>query len=240
MSWQNVATIALKDIRVMLMRRTMRIALVALPLGLAVGFSQIIAFGRFTASALPQTLDAFLFFFVMYTGALPATLAAYSLVGEKVERSLEPLLATPATDSEILLGKGLAALVPPLCAMWAGMLVLMAYSDALTRSTLGSLYFPNWTAAVIVLGVTPLIATMGVSFSILCSSRVSEVRTAQQLGALVALPSAGVYVATLSGAFTLDLASIGVMCGILALIDVTLAIAVHRSFRREEILTRWA
>jgi hypothetical protein len=120
------------------------------------------------------------------------------------------------------------------------MLVLMAYCDVITRGTLGSLYFPNWTATVTVLGVAPLVATMGVTFSVLCSARVSEVRTAQQLGALVALPSVGVYVAIVSGAFTLDLASLAVICGVVAVIDTTLAFAVHRLFRREEILTRWA
>jgi ABC-2 type transport system permease protein len=240
MNWQNVATIALKDIRIMLARRAMRIALVALPLGLGVGFAQIVAFGNFPASMLPRTLNAFLFFFIMYTGALPANLAAYSMVGEKIERSLEPLLATPASDGEILLGKGIAALVPPLVAMWAGMAVLMTYCDVLTRSTLGSLYFPNWTAAVTVLGVAPLVAILGVGFSVFCSARVNEVRTAQQLSALVAIPPVGVYVAILNGAFTLDLASLAIMCGVLAVIDITLALAVRGMFRREEILTRWA
>jgi ABC-2 type transport system permease protein len=239
-NWQNVATIALKDMRIMLTRRIMRIALVALPLGLGVGFAQIVAFGHFPASVLPRTLNAFLFFFIMYTGALPAGIAAYSMVGEKVERSLEPLLATPAADGEILLGKGIAALAPPLVAMWAGMVTLMAYCDGLTRSTLGSLYFPNWTAALTVLGVAPLVAILGVGFSVLCSARVSEVRTAQQLGALVAIPSVGVYVAIVDGAFTLDLASLGIMCGVLAVIDVTLALVARSIFRREEILTRWA
>lgn len=240
MNWQNMATIAVKDIRIMLTRRVMRIALVALPLALGAGFAQIVAFGHYPASVLPRTLNAFLFFFIMYTGALPAGIAAYSMVGEKVERSLEPLLATPASDGEILLGKGIAALVPPLVAMWAGMITLMTYCDVLTRSTLGSLYFPNWTAAVTVLGIAPLVAILGVGFSVLCSARVSEVRTAQQLGALVAIPSVGVYVAILNGALTLDLASLGIMCGILAVIDVTLALVGLRTFRREEILTRWA
>jgi ABC-2 type transport system permease protein len=239
-NWQNVATIAIKDIRVMLMRRSMRIAIVALPLALGIGFSQIIRFGNIPASGLPRTLSAFLFFFVMYTGAMPATLASYSMVGEKVERSLEPLLATPASDSEILLGKGIAALVPPLVAMWAGMVTLMVYCDALTHGTLGYLYFPNWTASVTVLGVAPLVALLGVEFAVLCSSRVSEVRTAQQLGALVALPMAGVYVALISGAFTLNLAFLGSLCGILAVADVALAVAARGTFRREEILTRWA
>ena len=240
MNWRNVGAIARKDIDIMLTRRAMRIGLALFPVALAVGFAQIVAFGHFPADQLPRTLNAFLFFFIMYTGALPASIASYSLVGEKIERSLEPLLATPATDGEILLGKGLAALAPPLAAMWAGMLTLMVYCDALTRGTLGFLYFPNWTAALTVFGVAPLMATLAVGFSVLWSARVSEVRTAQQLGALVALPAIGLYIAILGGAFTLDLASLGAICGVLAAADVALALVARATFRREEILTRWA
>lgn len=240
MNWQNVVTIARKDLTVMMTRRSLRIALVVLPLGLALLFSQIIARGNIPADQLPKTLDAFLFFFMIYTGALPATIASYSLVGEKVERSLEPLLATPATDGEILLGKGLAALIPPLLAMWAGMFVLMAYCDAVTHGTLGYLYFPNWMAAVAVFGFAPLTAVMAVAFSVLWSARVSDVRTAQQLSALTAIPGAGIYIALLSGAFSLDLASLAIMCGAFAVVDVGLTFAARATFHREEILTRWA
>jgi ABC-2 type transport system permease protein len=240
MNWQNVATIARKDITIMMTRRSLRIALVVLPLGLAVLFSQIIARGKIPAGQLPQMLNAFLFFFMIYTGALPATLASYSLVGEKVERSLEPLLATPATDGEILLGKALAALVPPLVAMWAGMVTLMALCDAFTRATLGYLFFPNWMAALAVFGFAPLLALMAVSFAVLWSARVSDVRTAQQLGALAAIPGAGLYIALVSGAFTLDLTSLAVVCGTLAVVDTGLAFGARATFHREDILTRWA
>jgi ABC-2 type transport system permease protein len=240
MSWQNVATIARKDLTIMMARRSLRIALVVLPLGLAILFSQIIAHANIPAGTLPQELNAFLFFFLIYTGALPANIASYSMVGEKVERSLEPLLATPASDAEILLGKGLAALVPPLVAMWAGMLALMAYCDVLTRGTLGYLYFPNWMAAVAVFGAAPLLAIMAVAFSVLVSARVSEVRTAQQLGALAAIPGVVLYIGLLSGAFSLDLASLAVICGVLAAGDAGLAFAARATFHREEILTRWA
>jgi len=239
MNWQNVATIARKDLTIMLARRSMRIALVALPLGLAVMFSQIVQHGHIPASALPRTLDAFLFFFMIYTGALPATIASYSMVGEKIERSLEPLLATPASDGEILLGKGLAALLPPLLAMWAGMIVLMGYTDAITRGTLGYLYFPNGLAFLTVFGTAPLLAVMAVAISVLLSSRVTEVRTAQQLGALTAIPGVIIYVGNLSGAFSIDVASLAVIAGILAAADVVLAFAARAVFHREDILTRW-
>jgi ABC-2 type transport system permease protein len=240
MNWQNVATIARKDLTIMMARRGLRIGLAAFPLGLAVLFSQVVAHAHFAASALPQTLNAFLFFFMIYTGALPASIASYSLVGEKVERSLEPLLATPASDAEILLGKGVAALVPPLLAMWAGMITLMAWCDALTHGTLGYLYFPNWLAVVTVFGVAPLLAIMAVGFSVLWSAKVSEVRTAQQLSALAAVPGVCLYVGLVSGAFSLSLTSLAVIGGVLVAADAALAVAARAMFRREDILTRWA
>ena len=240
MNWRNVGAIARKDIDIMLTRRAMRIGLALFPVALAVGFAQIVAFGHFPADQLPRTLNAFLFFFIMYTGALPASIASYSLVGEKVERSLEPLLATPASDGEILLGKALAAFVPPLAAMWAGMITMMTLCDVSTHATLGYLYFPNWMAAVVVFACTPLLALMAVGFAVWWSSRVSEVRTAQQLGALTAIPGAGLYIALVTGSFSLDLASLAVICGILAAVDATLALLARATFHREEILTRWA
>jgi ABC-2 type transport system permease protein len=239
-NWQNVATIAHKDITVMMSRRALRIGLLVLPLGLAALFSVIIGRGNIGADLLPRTLSSFLFFFMIYTGALPASIASYSMVGEKIERSLEPLLATPASDSEILLGKGLAAFVPPVIAMWTGMVLLMTICDVETHNTLGYLFFPNWTAAVTVFVAAPLLGLMSVCFSVLWSARVSEVRTAQQLGALTAIPGAAIYIALITGSFTLDLASIGIICGILAVADVAVAFAARAAFHREDILTRWA
>jgi hypothetical protein len=69
---------------------------------------------------------------------------------------------------------------------------------------------------------------------------VTEVRTAQQLGSLAALPGVVVYIALLAGAFSLDLFSLAVMCGVLAVIDAGLFLAARATFHREEILTRWA
>ena len=46
------------------------------------------------------------------TGAM--AFAGYSLIGEKQGRTLEPLLATPITTAELLVAKGLGALLPSL------------------------------------------------------------------------------------------------------------------------------
>ncbi len=67
---------------------------------------------------VPQLLDAFSFIFVILPGIIPATIGSYSIVGEKVEKSLEPLLATPITDGELLLGKAIAGFLPTLLSTW--------------------------------------------------------------------------------------------------------------------------
>jgi hypothetical protein len=95
-------------------------------------------------------------------------------------------------------------------------------------------------AAVTVLCVAPMLAVCAVAFAVLCSSRVTEVRTAQQLGSLAALPGVVIYISLLSGAFTLDLISLAVMCGVLAIVSAGLFVAARATFHREEILTRWA
>ena len=72
--------------------------------------------------------------FVIASAVLPTAIAAYSIVGEKVEKSLEPLLATPTTDGEILLGKSIAALLPPHDSHLCRFTLYMVLIDYLTYS----------------------------------------------------------------------------------------------------------
>ena len=243
MNWRNVATIATKDLGILVTRRSVRFSLILLPLGVAIGLPQVTRFagnGGIPAALLPRFLTAFLFFFAVTATILPVAIASYSLVGEKIEHSLEPLLATPATDGEILLGKGLAAFAPPIAAIWIGGVVFMALSDQETSAKLGHPYFPNGTAILILAVLVPLMAILSVEYSVLVSARASDVRAAQQAAILVVLPSMALYVLAEIEAVTLDLATLGVMAGILAAIDAALAIASRATFRREDILTRWA
>ena len=56
--------------------------------------------------------NQFLLLFMLMPTTIPVAIAAYSIVGEKTTHSLEPLLATPISTAELLLAKGLAAVVP--------------------------------------------------------------------------------------------------------------------------------
>lgn len=73
----------------------------------------------------------------------------------------------------------------------------------------------------------------------LVSSRATEVRTAQQLGSLAVLPYGALYVAIEIGAVSLDASNLALIAGALVVLDALLFWLARRTFRREEILTRW-
>ena len=61
-------------------------------------------------------VNQFMLVFMMMPLIIPVAIAAYSIVGEKTTRSLEPLLATPISTIELLTGKSLAAALPAIFA----------------------------------------------------------------------------------------------------------------------------
>lgn len=155
-------------------------------------------------------------------------------------KSLEPLLATPTTDSEILLGKGIAAFLPPLAAVLGGSALFMLFMDLITKNELGYYYFPDSNTALILLLLVPLALLMSVQVNLIISSRVTDVRAGQQLGGLAVLPFMGLYV---SGELNLinlgDASNLLIVAAALLVADVLLFFVSRATFRREEILTKW-
>lgn len=198
------------------------------------------ASGPVSPTELTVLLPAFTFFYFILAGIIPTNIASYSIVGEKVEKSMEPLLATPTTDGEILLGKGLAAFVPAVAAVLGTSALFMGLCDALTVGTLGHYYFPNLGSGVVLFLMVPLGVVVSVEWNVLVSSRVSDVRIAQQLGSLMLLPYAGIYVGG-----ELNLIPLGntnnllTIAAVLALVCLLMLYAVQATFQREVILTRW-
>jgi len=239
--------IASKDFKIFSKKNYVIYSLVVVPLIVSFLLPIVIEFAghRNGASGIPASeltilLPAFTFFYLIIAGFIPTTIASYSLVGEKVEKSLEPLLATPTTDSEILLGKGIAAFLPPIGAILGGATIFMVLMDLVTYGTLGYYYFPNWNAAIVLFLMVPLAAILSVEWNVIISARVSDVRVAQQIGILLVLPFGVIYVAG-----ELDLIPLGstsnllIIAGILLVVDLLLLYVAKATFRREEILTKW-
>ena len=246
MNFSKSWTIATKDFKVFRRKRNILISTIALPLLISILLPAVIVFtesrnggARMPASEILTLLPAFTFFFIIISAPIITAIASYSLVGEKVEKSLEPLLATPTTDGEILLGKSIAAFLPPMASIYAGAAIFMTLMDVVTYSKLGYYFFPNWNAAIVFLVLAPLAAILSLELNVIVSSRVSDVRTAQQLGSLTALPLAGIYLSTELGLITLDSNTLLIISGVLLVADLFLFYLSTATFRREEILTKW-
>ena len=237
--------IAEKDLAIFRKKKSVIYSVVLFPLFVSIGLPLIFQFsgssksGGIPAEALPIVINAFSFLFITGAVTLPTAIASYSLVGEKVQKSIEPLLATPTTEGEILLGKSIAAFLPPIAAIYMGAVIFMALIDSLTYSTFGYFYFPNWDMGVIMLLLAPLGSILSIEFDILVSSRVNDVRAAQQLGGMVALPFAGIYVLAEADVLSLETTNLLLISASLVAIDVILFYISEGVFRREKILTKW-
>jgi ABC-2 type transport system permease protein len=233
--------IATRDFKVFRRQKNIWYSIIIFPILISVLFPIILAYvgQRGLAANLPNLLNSFSFFIVIGAAYIPLGIASYSIVGEKVEKSLEPLLATPLTDGEILLGKAIAAVLPTLVAMYAGAIVFMVGVDAVTFGELGYNYFPNWTFGVLLLVLVPVAVIMSVLYSIIVSSRVNDVRSANGYGIFIFLPFLAIYLASEIGIISLDLTGLLIIAGILFAIDIALYFVSTAAFQREEILTKW-
>src|SRR5438874_11313094 len=82
---------------------------------------------------------------------IPSVLASYAIVGEKRERTLEPVLATPIRTWELLLGKILGALAPALAItlVSAAVFVVGILSFAVSDRVRAIVVTPGWIVAVL-------------------------------------------------------------------------------------------
>jgi ABC-2 type transport system permease protein len=181
----------------------------------------------------------FMLLFMIIPLAIPVAISAYSIVGEKTTHSLEPLLATPITTFELILGKALAAIIPAMVATWAafvlfliGARLLVSHPDVYAR-----LLDPMWLLAVLVLG--PLMATAAVNVSIIVSSRVSDPRAAEQLSMVLIVPLLGVFFGQVAGLILIDVTFVLLSIAVVLLADVGLVYLGVGLFQRETILTKW-
>lgn len=184
-------------------------------------------------------VSQFMVLYMMMPLIIPTNIAAYSVVGEKTTRSLEPLLATPITTIELLAGKNLASVIPAVAATWLGfgIYIIGAIILAGTGDMIGVLLDPLWFVAIFVVG--PLLAILSVNFALIVSSRVNDPRVAEQISAVVILPVLLLFFGQLSGVLVLSRTLILWMALFMVLIDAVILYFAVQLFQRETILTRW-
>jgi ABC-2 type transport system permease protein len=190
------------------------------------------------AAAEAFLFQQFLLLFLVAPIVGAVSLAAYSVVGEKQGRTLEPLLTTPLTTVELLLSKVLAAFLPSLVIEAAGLLVYLLLVKAFAASgVLGSIFTVR--TALLVGGIGPFATLAALQATIAVSSRVNDARSAQQIAVLIVLPLVGMLLGQVAGAFIVTTPLLVLVTAALAATWIVLLFLSVALFQRETILTRW-
>jgi ABC-2 type transport system permease protein len=169
---------------------------------------------------------------------VPSIVAAYSIIGEKNNRTLEPVLATPVRSWQFLTGKILSAVLPAVIVTWisGGLFIaeLAIFTDA---NVVSHVVTAGWL--ILFFACTPLLGLIAVAIMTAISSRVNDTRTAQQLSIWGIVPVAGLILGELSGQFELTVLTAVIVTAILIPLAILLTWGATQLFQREAILTRW-
>lgn len=126
-------------------------------------------------------------FLLMIVGFFPISIslviALETFVGEKERRSLEPLLSTPLTNTELYIGKTLSAMIPPLIASFGGMMV---YLLSLLGGQLA--WRPQAMLVVQIFLLTIVQALVMVTGAVVVSSQATSTRAANLLASFIIIP----------------------------------------------------
>lgn len=237
-SWMRVGAIVQKEFRDYRRNRFVIYTMSFLPLiFIAAPMVQIFTVRTsFSSAKFDAHIGLSLLYMLILPAMVPSVLAAYSVVGEREQGTLEPILTTPIKSEEFLVGKALAALLPTLVVAYVIYGIFLGVVAAFAAPTVSSAIFERDHLLVQLL-FTPLVAVWSIWVGIAISIRMSDVRAAQQLTVLASLPPLAI-VALMN--FNVIAASLGLALGLAGVLLLTDALAwrlVSVLFNRERLVT---
>jgi ABC-2 type transport system permease protein len=162
-----------------------------------------------------------------------------SFAGEKERKTIEALLATPISDSELLMGKILVSFIPAILITFVAFGVYATLVDVITLGMFnGMLLLPNVNFLLMVIGVAPTIALCGIGLTVIISAKVKGFKEAQQISAVLVLPLLGLVLVQISGFLVFGPILLAALIGLLAVVDVAIFYFGVKIFQREEILSK--
>ncbi len=175
---------------------------------------------------------------ILIPAIISVLIGATSVVIEKNNKSLEPLLATPITDSELLMGKALTPFVPAVILGFLAYAAMITAVDYLTYPVFGGYILPTHTMLYQMFVMAPLVALFGTFVALFVSTKMKDVRAAQQVSTLAVMP---LFIILVIG--SLALASTFYLLVFITIILVFAVVGFARltikQFNRESILISW-
>ena len=186
-----------------------------------------------------------LYFFAPFFLIIPlmasSVIASDSFAGEKERKTIEALLATPISDSELLFGKMLVSFIPSMAVTLVSFVAYTTVFDVLAFNIFnGMILLPNLNWILMILGLAPTVALASIGLTVIISSRVKGFREAQQISVILLLPILALIFGQVAGAVIFGPVMIALLTAVFVVIDLVVFRIGVKLFKREEILAKLA
>ncbi len=189
-----------------------------------------------SSTLLDRRVDTSLFLPLLIPVFVPAVMSAFSVVGEREQGTLEPVLTTPIGKAELLAGKAISIFIPAVGVAYLMFGIFLAIVGLGASQPVASAMWhaPQLPAEVIFI---PLLAAWAIWVGLAVSARASETRVAQQLSILGSLPPVALLSLMSFQIITPSLGLAAALAGALLVIDCAACFVVARLFDRERLIT---
>jgi ABC-type Na+ efflux pump permease subunit len=165
-----------------------------------------------------------------------SVIGASSFVGEKERKTLETILYTPITISELLLAKILAIFIPSFVITIISFLTFGISVDIGAWSYFQTWIFPNAKWLVIVFWLCPAVSFFGIGAMVLISAKAKTTQGAHQMSGLVVMPFVVLLLSQVTGVIMLEIPAILLIGLALYTVDGILLKLSAKMFTTEKLL----
>jgi len=165
-----------------------------------------------------------------------SVIGSESFAGEKERKTLEALLYTSATDFELFLGKVLAAFIPAVGISWLSFGVYTLVVNLAGLAVFPQAWFPLPGWWPLIFWVTPAVALLSISATVLISARARTFMGAYQSSASLVLLVLALVAGQAAGVLYLTV-GMGLLVGLLFwVVAVALTLLAVKGFNRTALL----
>ena len=165
-------------------------------------------------------------------------LAADSFAGERERKTLEALLYTPISDSELFLAKLLVGFLPALVVDVASFALYALAVNLSGYRIMGRIFFPTAIWWPLVFWVGPGVSVAGLGITVLISSKAKTFMQAQQMSGMLVLPIVFLMIAQIAGLFFIGTGLLLIAGAFVWLLGIWLIWVGAKTFARGELITR--
>jgi ABC-type Na+ efflux pump permease subunit len=235
LSRRRIRAIFRKELREFRRNRSLLVGIAIIPVVFSI--QPLITVFALQPESSPSLMHEHVLLYMLGIPALvPSLIAAYSVVGERQQGTLEPVLTTPIRGEELLLGKALATFLPSVVVAYAVYGLFVAAVELFAEQGVASALL-RLSDLLAQLAFTPLLAGWSIWVAVVISTRSNDVRVAQQLATVASLPSVAIT--------TLLATNVIKASAMIALVAAAVLVALNRlgwkvasaAFDRERLVT---